>query len=191
MTTDTRPDIPLGRTYDAQGKTLTYKDKDGYWYECTYDIHGNELTHKRSDGHWYECTYDIHGYELTHKGSGDYWREYTRDEQGRVLVYKDSAMNRYEYARDEQGNVLAYKTSTGYWYECTHDAEGNEDNDSVAISWHIDDVAALAERNGVAATPDQCREVLRRAKANHNAEQGINWDVLSTYLTDVLTEGAA
>ena len=60
--------LPLGSTYDAQGRVLTYKDSNGYWRERTYDAKG---------------------YVLTHKSSNGYWREYTRDEQGNELTYKD------------------------------------------------------------------------------------------------------
>lgn len=66
----------------------------------------------------------------------------------------------------------------------------HEFHDSITISWHIDDVAALAELNDFDITPDQCREVLLRAKKNHDAEIGINWGVLEFYLDDVLLEGA-
>ncbi len=41
-----RDDIPLGFTYNSQGKELTYKDSGGYWYECAYDAQGNLLTYK-------------------------------------------------------------------------------------------------------------------------------------------------
>ena len=44
--------LPLGSTYDAQGRVLTYKDSDGYWSEFTRDAHGNVLTYKDSDGNW-------------------------------------------------------------------------------------------------------------------------------------------
>ena len=50
MTTDTRPDIPLGHTHDAHGNELTYKRSDGYWHEYTRDEQGRELTYKNSDG---------------------------------------------------------------------------------------------------------------------------------------------
>ena len=38
------------RTYDDNGKTLTFKDSLCYWSERTYDDNGNELTYKDSDG---------------------------------------------------------------------------------------------------------------------------------------------
>ena len=73
MTIDTRPDIPLGRTYDAAGRALTHKNKNGGWYEYTYDAQGRELTYKRSDNYWYEYTYDARGNELTYKNSTGLW----------------------------------------------------------------------------------------------------------------------
>lgn len=65
MTTDPRPDIPFGRSYDEQGNELTHKNSDGYWHEFTYDAAGRLLTCKRSDGHWYARTYDTGGHLLT------------------------------------------------------------------------------------------------------------------------------
>ncbi len=62
-----RDDIPLGYTYDTNGRALTFKDADGYWSEYTRDIHGNVLTYKNSDGYWSEYTYDANGNELTYK----------------------------------------------------------------------------------------------------------------------------
>jgi YD repeat-containing protein len=57
------------RTYDSNGKLLTYKDSDGFSYECTYDSNGNELTYKDSNGYSYEYTRDLQGNELTYKDS--------------------------------------------------------------------------------------------------------------------------
>jgi hypothetical protein len=48
-TTDTRPDIPLGHTYDDNDNMLTYRD-GCYWSEYTYDANGNEATYKNSGG---------------------------------------------------------------------------------------------------------------------------------------------
>ena len=50
----------------------------------------------------------------------------------------------------------------------------SDTQDCIAILWHIDDVREVR--------PDlndtQCREVLRRCEQQHNAEIGINWDVI-------------
>ena len=56
---DTRPDIPLGSTYNERGQELTYKNSSGYWYEKTYDNQGKELTYKDYAGEWYEYFYDL------------------------------------------------------------------------------------------------------------------------------------
>ena len=44
-----RDDIPLGYTYDTNGRLLTYKDSDGDWYEYTRDDYGYIITFKDSD----------------------------------------------------------------------------------------------------------------------------------------------
>ena len=115
MTTDTRPDIPLGYTRDAQGREIAYKNSDGCWREYTRDTHGYVLTYKTSGGYWYEYTRDTHGRVLTHKSSSGAWYEYTHDAQGKVLAYKDSARYWYEYTRDADGRELTYKDKTGLW----------------------------------------------------------------------------
>jgi len=73
------------RTYDSNGKVLTYKDSDGFNYECTYDSNGKELTYKSSNGYSYEYTYDSNGKVLTYKNSKGVSRgfdipEYTMEE---------------------------------------------------------------------------------------------------------------
>ena len=72
--------LPLGSTYDAQGRVLTYKDSDGYWYEFTRDAQGNVLTLKDSTGYWSEYTRDAHGQVLTYKNSDGNWRGVSNDE---------------------------------------------------------------------------------------------------------------
>ena len=47
----------------------------------------------------------------------------------------------------------------------------------IAILWHIDDVKSL----DLELDDEQCREVLIRAKDKHDANQGINWNVLEHY----------
>jgi hypothetical protein len=47
--------------------------------------------------------------------------------------------------------------------------------DTISISWHIDDVKHEHPR----LTDAQCREVLAFIKKNHDATIGISWDVIS------------
>ena len=63
---------------------------------------------------------------------------------------------------------------------------GEKDDDSITITWHIDDVRSLAD--DIDPTDEQCREVLRRADKYHDASVGINWDVLQYHLGEVLED---
>jgi len=90
MTNTIRDDIPFGYTCDAHGNTLTHKNSNGHWYECTRDADGNILTFVDSRGYWSEYTYDADGNELTHKNSDGRWYEYTRDAHGNMLTCKES-----------------------------------------------------------------------------------------------------
>lgn len=51
-------------------------------------------------------------------------------------------------------------------------------------AWHISDVQDASDGE---LDDEQCREVLRRAKHSHDANIGINWDVLQ-YHADVVAE---
>ena len=115
----TRDDIPLGYTYDANGRVLTYKDSYGYWREYTYDARGRVLTLKDSDGRWrrvltfrdgegdwYEHTYDAHGWVLTCKDSDGYWVEHTYDAKGRELTYKQEGFSGVRIADDGEYVLL-------------------------------------------------------------------------------------
>ena len=42
--------ISYERTYDSNGKDLTFKDSNGFSYEYTRDSNGNVLTYKDSNG---------------------------------------------------------------------------------------------------------------------------------------------
>lgn len=60
---------------------------------------------------------------------------------------------------------------------------GNERN-SITISWHIEDVQSLDD----SLTDVEAFEVLCRAKHNHDATVGINWDVLEFWVDEVVSE---
>lgn len=52
---------------------------------------------------------------------------------------------------------------------------GNQD--FIIITWHISDVQEIRPD----LTDEQAREVLFAAKRNHDANEGINWEVLRTH----------
>ncbi len=56
--------------------------------------------------------------------------------------------------------------------------------DTISITWHIEDV--LHENPDL--TDLQARQVLARAKRNHDATIGINWDVLAYHAEAVGNE---
>lgn len=49
------------------------------------------------------------------------------------------------------------------------------DNNTITVSWHIDDVLEINPQ----LTEAQARAVLAHVERNHDAEIGINWDVIS------------
>ena len=81
--------IPMGCTYDKNGRVLSYKDSTGFWRERTRDSHGRELGYKDSTGFWYECTYDS---------------------KGRVLSCKTNDFNGFRIADD--GNYVLHYDNT-------------------------------------------------------------------------------
>jgi hypothetical protein len=55
----------------------------------------------------------------------------------------------------------------------------------VTITWHIDDLRGHFE-DAQKLSDGELMEVLESAKNNHNAEIGINWDVLEWHLNDLI-----
>ena len=54
----------------------------------------------------------------------------------------------------------------------------------ITISWNVEDVLSLDNT----LTIDQCIEVLDMARDNHDANYGISWDTLSSYIDEVKPE---
>lgn len=62
----------------------------------------------------------------------------------------------------------------------------------VPFLWHIDDVRTLIEDREIdlTLTDAECLEVLDNAHENHNAEIGMNWDVIEAELGPFLERRA-
>jgi hypothetical protein len=60
--------------------------------------------------------------------------------------------------------------------------ESEDCNDTVAKIWHVDDVFSINSD----LNREQARLVLKMAIDNHDANIGINWDVLKEYANQVL-----
>ena len=54
----------------------------------------------------------------------------------------------------------------------------------ITISWNVEDVLSLDD----SLTTDQCIDVLDLARDNHDANYGISWDTLSSYIDEVKPE---
>ena len=60
--------------------------------------------------------------------------------------------------------------------------------DEIRIVWSVEDVQEIAKQKNLRGEPtvEQAREVLRRIKANHDAEIGITWITLEYVTYEVL-----
>ena len=53
--------------------------------------------------------------------------------------------------------------------------------DTISITWHIDDIFEVDDT----LTESQAKQVLYLLKHNHNANIGINWDVIEQTIEEV------
>ena len=58
--------------------------------------------------------------------------------------------------------------------------------DWIASWWHIDDVKGLNKK----LTKQECRDVLNMVDRRHDANIGINWDVINCYIDQIVDERA-
>ncbi len=59
---------------------------------------------------------------------------------------------------------------------------------SITIKWNYDDIVTQSIRDGITLTPKQVGKVLDNLKYYHDSEIGINWDVISHWITEVSNE---
>lgn len=62
------------------------------------------------------------------------------------------------------------------------DQLANNTKKRIAIIWGEDDVRGVAEDQGVDLTDDQVHHLLARLEKDHDAEIGITWDVIASYV---------
>jgi hypothetical protein len=59
----------------------------------------------------------------------------------------------------------------------------------IAIYWSSEDVLQLAEwKHGIELTENQADEILENIKHTHDANVGINWDVIDCHISMYLEE---
>ena len=73
-------------------------------------------------------------------------------------------------------------------YESVENAEilikkdGFDQYNRLQSAWDVDDVLGQAEDLDIDITNEQALEILKKVRKYHNAEVGINWDVISVYI---------
>ncbi len=68
---------------------------------------------------------------------------------------------------------------------------GFNETNSIIVVWTIDDIKSLKgsfDHRDVDLTDEECMEILQIVKNNHDAEIGINWEVLCFWYDDYLKE---
>ena len=73
------------------------------------------------------------------------------------------------------------------WSRKTGDDVSRIKGDSILIEWHISDV----KENHEWLTDDQCSEVLYEVARKHDADIGVNWEVLDATVRFMFPEPAA
>lgn len=58
------------------------------------------------------------------------------------------------------------------------------DRDTITIKWSYKDIVEHATETGIAMTDDAARDILHKIHKNHDAIDGINWDVIDRYIHD-------
>jgi hypothetical protein len=121
--------------------------------------------------------------------------KYTEDELYDVRVHhKDTVRLAVAYHQDgvwyEQGtnNELVGRVELEDGSDGVMHKEPENPDDTITDSWHISDVRERDEASDF--TDDQCREVLRRVKANLNDEEGINYSVVDFHIDALIEEEA-
>ena len=69
------------------------------------------------------------------------------------------------------------------WSKKTGDDGARIKEDSIRIEWHISDV----KEGNQGITDEQCREVLHEVARKHNADIGINWNVIDTTVNQLFS----
>lgn len=58
--------------------------------------------------------------------------------------------------------------------------------DFISIEWHIEDVKSRAKERGIKVTDAQSREILEYIERKHDANIGVNWEVIDIWTDEVL-----
>lgn len=96
------------------------------------------------------------------------------------------------YRKNKLLNILVELTdSKSYNIVMAHsdivDLYQNTKPSEIMISWHTDDVIHRAQERGIIISKHQAKDILETAKKNHDANIGINWEVLDIWTDQEIT----
>lgn len=81
-------------------------------------------------------------------------------------------------------HTLAQRLAESVPPECRAAVEGavlKEFSDSILVVWTVEDVHSALADDGKTVTDEEAYDLLRRADLRHDANDGINWDVLRSH----------
>lgn len=58
--------------------------------------------------------------------------------------------------------------------------------DEISITWHVDDIKERDKDDKLSI--DDCKQILDMMRRHHNADIGINWEVIDWHIEHYLTE---
>lgn len=109
-----------------------------------------------------------------------------------LAEFKTLADRRVKHIRDEHSSeskelqtlllLLEWETADGIAREHLQD-----DGSVILSSWSIEDVFCK-NGGGHELTEDEAKEILANVEKRHDAEVGINWDVIDQHICDFVTE---
>jgi len=96
------------RSYDKNGKILSYTDQHGRRWTRTFDDRGNILSYTDSDGYSWTLSRDEKGNALSYVDSNGFKWIRTYDNQGNVLSHTDSGGSNWTKTYDERGSMVSH-----------------------------------------------------------------------------------
>jgi hypothetical protein len=62
-----------------------------------------------------------------------------------------------------------------------------QDRGYIRVLWHKDDILRVAEENDITLTDDEIHFIMSDIEENHDANYGLDWDVISMKIDDVVS----
>lgn len=84
---------------------------------------------------------------------------------------------------NEKGDILLERNVTeGFWGKLWETLREEGAENKISANWCVADVLDQAERDEVEITEEEAKQILLNVDRYHDAEIGINWDVISCHI---------